>query len=81
MRGEVAARMDVLRGGRRRGVKFEVLHRKEETEVFVQAIEPPKDDIVEQLALPKVSDITKKAEGFKPGHCAGCHDPFYEDGM
>jgi hypothetical protein len=88
LRGEVAVRMEALRKGRARGVKFEVVHEiegnKEGLEVFVEPVKPPTDGTEEYL-IPLEEEVTKqqeKHEGeLEPGHCAGCRKLFVEDGM
>lgn len=90
LRGEVIGGMEVLRAGRRKAVRFEVVQEGEklskgEQEVGLKVVDPPTrlEGWDEGVSVPK-----KKAEkqevrqrGMKPGHCAGCGEAFHEDGM
>ncbi|TID14298.1 Vacuolar protein sorting-associated protein 41-like protein [Venturia nashicola] len=85
LRGEVAVRMDALRRGRARGVKFEVVHepegKKEGLEVFVEPVVKPLVDGTDTYLAPPDEDIVKPHdhEGeVEPGHCAGCRKLFVE---
>lgn len=78
LRGEVAASMDMLRAGQKRGVKFEVVHEDgPAVEVFVEPVEGTADSDGTQPAPAS----SQKKEEYKPGHCVGCKKMFVEDGM
>jgi hypothetical protein len=84
LRGEVAVRMEALRKGRARGVKFEVVHElegnKEGMEVFVDLVKPPTEE-TETYLIPPNEEVAKNQQGdVEPGHCAGCQKLFIEDG-
>jgi len=81
-RGEVGTGMDTLRAGQKRGVKFDVRHRKDE-EVEVN-IDPVSNQIgLEGGEEAKKIGISKDkiiSHDNKPGHCVSCEELFEEDG-
>lgn len=85
LRGEVNTGQIKLREGRRKGVKFEVMHEPEaKVEVSVDPVvsmvdpdEQKEDAVEEPLAR---TPAAKTDEQPKPGHCVGCHKIFVEDG-
>ncbi|KAK4612570.1 Vacuolar protein sorting-associated protein 41 [Fulvia fulva] len=80
LRGEVGMGMDTLRAGRKKGVRFEVVH-ESPTDVDLAVHDPPtkvpKDG--ESLPVPKRKAEKPVAKQVKPGHCVGCSEPFRED--
>jgi hypothetical protein len=80
LRGEVAAAMNMLRSGQRKGVKFDVVLKS------AHHLDIATDDVAT-----KVNGEDSKALGrdahvlahdpIKPGHCVGCHEPFQEEEM
>lgn len=83
LRGEVSQGMEVLRAGRGKAVRFEVMHEPlKGAEVSVK--DPPtitKDGEEVILPLPKTKAKKVETKEVKPGHCVGCGEPFHEDGM
>ena len=67
LRGEVAMEMKTLRTGQKRGVKFEVVHEARLGSRHGQHNGEAK--------------ATERPKNFKPGHCGGCGEAFFEDGM
>jgi hypothetical protein len=73
LRGEVALAQNTLRSGQRRGVKFDVVHKKEEhVDISTSAVSMNTDGSAPSTLIePKI----KLAEA-EAGHCVGCHEPF-----
>ena len=83
LRGEVAVGMDTLRAGRKKAVRFEVLHdRHWEGDVDVAAADVPTQmpDDAEVLAVNKRKVENEAAKRVEPGHCVECGDAFSEEG-
>ena len=81
LRGEVSMGMEVLRAGRGKGVRFEVV-REGRRDVEVKVVGPPtKTEDGTEVVVPKTKAEKHDAKGVKPGHCVGCGEIFSEDGM
>ncbi|KAF2148899.1 hypothetical protein K461DRAFT_231837 [Myriangium duriaei CBS 260.36] len=80
LRGEVAAGMEVLREGRRRGVKFDVRHRLDEVEVKVDPALNTVDEELKKKGGMAVPDLAEGEALPEPGYCVSCSDRFEEDG-
>lgn len=83
LRGEVVGGMDTLRAGRRKGVRFEVVHESRD-DVDLKVVDPPtKVDGAEAVDVPKrtVETHEVRQKGVKAGHCVGCGEAFHEEGM
>lgn len=79
LRGEVGMGMDTLRAGRKKGVRFDVVH-ETQTDVEVEVKDPP--TIVEDgetIPVP-ITKAEKQEVNVRPGHCVICDDWFTEDG-
>jgi hypothetical protein len=79
LEGEVAIGMDTLRAGQKKAVRFEVVH-ESPTDVDLTAHDIPTQVDGEALPVPK-RKVPKNSAEVKPGHCAGCGEPFSEEGM
>ncbi|KAK3671428.1 Vacuolar protein sorting-associated protein 41 [Recurvomyces mirabilis] len=78
LRGEVAVGMDTLRAGRKKAVRFEVVHGRhgaEDVDIAAKDV-PTKVPNGEVLPVAKRNVMIKRV---KPGHCVGCGDPFSEE--
>ncbi|EFW20285.1 Vacuolar protein sorting-associated protein 41 [Coccidioides posadasii str. Silveira] len=73
--GEVSMRMDTLRKGQRRGIKFDIVPNEEAkpTSAVSQHNEPK-----EELDAKGNVESSEKKQTFEPGRCAGCHSKFIE---
>ncbi|KMU79652.1 VPS41 protein [Coccidioides immitis RMSCC 3703] len=73
--GEVSMRMDTLRKGQRRGIKFDIVPNEEAkpTSAGSQHNEPK-----EELDAKGNVESSEKKQTFEPGRCAGCHSKFIE---
>lgn len=83
LRGEVVGGMDTLRAGRRKGVRFEVVHETSK-DVDLTVHDPPtKVDGAETVPFPdkKAETLEAKEKGVRPGHCVGCGEVFHEEGQ
>jgi hypothetical protein len=69
--GEVATRMDTLRRGQRRGIKFDIVH----DGLPVQSGQSNEPAALEEAGT------REEISTIPPGRCAGCHNLFVEDGM
>lgn len=82
LRGEVVGGMDTLRAGRRKGVRFELVH--ENAEDVELAVHDPPTRVEGGEAIPVPKKKAQKHEvrqqGVKPGHCVGCGEAFHEEG-
>lgn len=86
LRGEVGMGMDTLRAGRKKGVRFEVVHDVDEKQedVKLKVHDPPTrlPEGDEALPIPKrLATKAQKHEGWgaaKPGRCVGCQEIFHE---
>lgn len=80
LRGEVGMGMDTLRAGRKKGVRFEVVH-ESSIEVDLAVHDPPtKVPGGEELPIPTRRAKKDAREEVKPGHCVGCGHVFHQDG-
>ncbi|PNS21848.1 Vacuolar protein sorting-associated protein 41 [Sphaceloma murrayae] len=82
LKGEVAAGMEVLREGRRKGVKFDVRHQRgEDMEIKVDPVLNTVDDEAKRRLGDIDLDTTTKpgARHDSPGHCVSCEELFEED--
>ncbi|EEP82604.1 conserved hypothetical protein [Uncinocarpus reesii 1704] len=72
--GEVSIRMDTLRKGQRRGIRFDIIHddEAEPNEGTPQANQQQRDD--EEGTV----EPSEKKQTSQPGRCAGCHNKFVE---
>ncbi|CAK3968224.1 Vacuolar sorting-associated 41 [Lecanosticta acicola] len=79
LRSEVAMGMDTLRAGRRKGVRFEVVH-ENSRDVDLAVRDPPtKLEGQEELPMPSKRRPSKvEAKKVQPGHCVGCEEVFHE---
>lgn len=68
LRGEVTMGMSTLRTGQKKGIKFEIAHHARPATRHAETV----NGVEKQRERPKV---------IKPGHCSGCGDAFFEDGM
>ena len=83
LRGEVVGGMDTLRAGRRKGVRFEVVH-ESARDVDLEVVDPPtRVEGGEAVPVPrkKAEKAEARQQGVKPGHCVGCGEVFHEEGM
>lgn len=83
LKGEVAGGMEVLREGRRKGVKFDVRHRAgEDVEVKVDPVLNAVDEDTKKTAGDLYQDMMVKSEArhVEPGHCVSCEELFEEEG-
>lgn len=78
LRGEVATAQSALRSGQRKGIKFEVMHKGEE---HIDIVPADVSVTVEEETITSSKEITQPAKKPKPGHCAGCHEPFSVNDM
>ncbi|KAK5107428.1 hypothetical protein LTR62_001289 [Meristemomyces frigidus] len=79
LRGEVGVAMDTLRAGRKKAVRFEVVHGRhgvEDVDLAVRDVPTtvPGDGEVLAVARRKV-----EVKSVRPGHCVGCGEPFGDD--
>lgn len=83
LRSEVGMGMDTLRAGRKKGVRFEVVHEtKRDVDLAVRDPPTTTDDDQEVLPTPSKRRAEKvEAKAVQPGHCVGCGDVFHEQGM
>ena len=79
LRSEAAAGMDILRAGRRRGVRFEIAQNFESHDVTVShdGANNVSTDIIPGTKSNKDKSDTERVQ---PGHCAGCRLGFHEEG-
>jgi hypothetical protein len=88
LRGEVGMGMDTLRAGRKKGVRFEVVHGRSlaEDQVGLKVHDPPTILPPGEETLPTPNRLaTKPKHGGKgneqapamPGQCVGCQDVFH----
>lgn len=76
LRSEVAAAQGLLRGGQRKGVKFEVAVRENEhIHVETRDVATPAQGANGAVVRPAEE---QKARISQPGHCAQCDEPFTE---
>ncbi|KAK5125176.1 hypothetical protein LTR85_000852 [Meristemomyces frigidus] len=84
LRGEVGMGMDTLRAGRKKAVRFEVVHEHEGAEehldLAVKDVPTRVPDGQEVLPVGKRKAEKEEAKAVEPGHCVGCGDSFSEDG-
>lgn len=83
LQGEVAAGMDTLRAGRKKAVRFEVVHDQHwpgDLDVAAQDIPTKTTGDADALPVGKRKVETSAAKNVKPGHCVGCEDAFSEEG-
>lgn len=86
LRGEVGMGMDTLRAGRKKGVRFEVVHDVDEKlhdDVELKVHDPPTRLPEGEEALPVPKRLGTKAQkheglGSLPGRCVGCQEIFHE---
>ena len=77
LRGEVSIAQSTLRSGQRKGVKFDVVHKKQDhVDVSVSDV-PTTTDGPEAKLIPADPQPTPDCD-VKAGHCAGCKEPFSE---
>lgn len=81
LRGEVAMGMDTLRAGRKKAVRFEVVH-ESQNEVDLLVKDPPtmvseSEDVVPMKTRKFKEENLKEVT---PGHCLGCGKAFHEEG-
>jgi len=82
LRSEVAAAQGLLRGGQRKGIKFEVAAREDE-HVHAKASDVPTTPAPAQPQQGQNGAAVQPAEKgqgkkWRPGHCAQCHEAFAE---
>ncbi|SMY28809.1 unnamed protein product [Zymoseptoria tritici ST99CH_1A5] len=88
LRGEVGMGMDTLRAGRKKGVRFEVVHERSsnDNEVGLRVHDPPTILPPGEEALPTPKRLANKSKsGVKgneqspavPGRCVGCQEVFH----
>ncbi|EON67066.1 hypothetical protein W97_06183 [Coniosporium apollinis CBS 100218] len=76
LRGEVAVRMELLRKGRVRGVKFEIVHQEpEHVDVGVENVEVPVPPPLKGTEM----DEKRRKKRAEPGHCVQCDLAFADD--
>lgn len=74
--GEVSVRMDTLRKGQQRGIRFDIIHDEgTESPADAPANGQQTDDSVKESLEP-----SKRKEVIEPGRCAGCRCRFSEQG-
>lgn len=77
LRGEVAVRMELLRKGRVRGVKFDIVRQEpEHVDVGVENVKVP---VPPPLKGTEMDEKPRKKRA-EPGHCVQCDLAFAEDG-
>ncbi|KXT10562.1 hypothetical protein AC579_1804 [Pseudocercospora musae] len=80
LRGEVSTEMDTLRAGRKKGVRFEVVHAPAPTEVELKVHDvPTKVPDGDALPVPKPRRKSGAHRPSEPGCCVGCGEAFSED--
>lgn len=79
LEGEVAMGMDTLRAGQKKAVRFEVMHESAENVDVITHDVPTRLEGEETLPVAK-RKVPKESREVKPGHCAGCHEAFHEEG-
>ncbi|EMD00323.1 hypothetical protein BAUCODRAFT_21937 [Baudoinia panamericana UAMH 10762] len=78
LRGEVAVGMDTLRAGRKKAVRFEVVHDRHEAGDVDLSVKDVPTKVPDGEVLP-VGKRKVETKSVKPGHCVGCGDAFSED--
>lgn len=77
LRGEVAVRMELLRKGRVRGVKFGIVHQEpQHVDVGAENVDVP---VPPPLKGTEMDEKPRKKRA-EPGHCVQCDLAFAEDG-
>ncbi|KAF5002671.1 hypothetical protein FGRMN_209 [Fusarium graminum] len=76
LRSEVATAQNELRAGQRKGIKFEVVYQDQEhVDVQVKDVPTDPENPERNTSHPSTGHDHRVP---KPGHCAGCHEPFTE---
>jgi len=75
LRGEVALAQNTLRSGQRKGVKFDVIHKRDD-HVDISTSDVPTNTDGSAPSIPIEPDIKVRIP--EAGHCVGCHEPFSE---
>ncbi|KAK3046540.1 Vacuolar protein sorting-associated protein 41 [Extremus antarcticus] len=79
LRGEVGMGMETLRAGRKKGVRFEVVH-DDGQDVQIEVKDPPtRVESGEELLVPRRKVDKADAKAAKAGCCVGCGELFSED--
>ncbi|KAF2774100.1 hypothetical protein EJ03DRAFT_370911 [Teratosphaeria nubilosa] len=81
LKGEVNMGMETLRAGRKKAVRFEVVHEGVEN-IDLSVRDVPTKPVArdtEVLSTPKRWTETEQARAVKPGHCVGCGEAFHEE--
>lgn len=77
LKGEVSIAQNTLRSGQRKGVKFDVVHKKQDhVDISVSDV-PTATDGPEAELVPANLQLAPECD-VKAGHCVGCKEPFSE---